>query len=257
MYVDTHVHLNNKKLFENLDHYVQKARDADVKYMVVIGYDHETNQRAIDIAERYAFIYASVGYHPTEAKNITDKDFDVLEKLLAHKKVVAVGECGLDFYWDKEHKEKQVEVLTKQILLAKKYQLPLAIHMRDATKQTYETLKSYAPLKGIMHCYSGSSEMASKFLELGLHISLGGPVTFKNAKTPKDVASIVPMNRLLIETDAPYLAPHPYRGKQNDSSLLPLIAQAIADLKQEPLETIAEETTKNALTLFSIKEDTL
>ncbi len=255
MLIDTHVHLNNPKLYDNVDYYIKKAQSKDVKIMIVIGYDHETNQRAITLAEKYDSIYAAVGYHPTEAKNITENDFKVLENLLQHPKVVGVGECGLDFYWDKEHEKTQIEVLEKHIQLSKTYQKPLIIHMRDATEKTYQTLKKHAPLEGIMHCYSGSAEMAPKFIALGLHISLGGPVTFKNAKVPKAVAKIVPLERLLIETDAPYLAPHPFRGKQNDSSLIPYIVESIASQKAVSFETVAQHTTKNALSLFKLKEE--
>ncbi len=257
MLIDTHVHLNNPKLYEDLDYYVDKAKQNKVEYMFVVGYSHETNQRAIAIAERYDFIYAIVGYHPTEAKDITRKDFEVLENLLHHKKVIGIGETGLDFYWDKEFQNAQIEVFEKHIELSKKYQKPLVIHMRDATDKTYQVLKKHAPVKGVMHCYSGSSEMAPLFIDLGLHISLGGPVTFKNARVPKEVAKIVPLDYLLIETDAPYLAPHPFRGKQNDSSLLPYIAEAIASIKKVSFDTIAEKTSKNALRLFRLKEENL
>jgi TatD DNase family protein len=252
LYIDTHVHLNSDVLYENLDMYIKKAIDANVSNLVVIGFDHLTNQRAIEIAEKYPFVFASVGFHPTEAKNITQKDYDVLDKLLTHEKVVAIGECGLDFYWDKDHKKEQIEVFEAQILRSKKLNKPLSIHMRDASEKIYEVMEKHAPLKGVMHCFSGSKEMAQKFLDIGLHISLGGPVTFKNAKTPKEVASIVPLNRLLIETDAPYLAPHPYRGKQNDSSYLPLIAEAIAKIKDISLEEVATHTTNNAKELFNL-----
>lgn len=252
MYIDTHVHLNSDALFKDAEHYIKKALDKKVNMFVVIGFDHETNKRALSLAHHYDFVYASVGYHPTEAKAVTEDDFTLLETYLKDEKVVAIGECGLDFYWDKEFVDKQVDVLVKHIELSKKYNKPLSIHMRDASEKLYETLKNHAPLKGIMHCYSGSAEMAHKFLDLGLHISLGGPVTFKNAKTPKEVAKMVPIERLLIETDAPYLAPHPYRGKQNDSSYLPLIAESIAHLREESTEYIAEQTTKNARRLFNI-----
>jgi len=252
MYIDTHVHLNNDDLYKNVDHYIQKAHAENVQKMLVIGFDDLTNKRAIELAERYAFIYASVGFHPTDAKNIEAKDFEHLETLLKHEKVHAIGECGLDFYWDKDNETKQIDVFEKQIELSKRYDLPLVIHMRDAQEKTFEVLKKHAPLKGVMHCYSGSKEMAERFLGLGLHISLGGPVTFKNAKVPKEVAKIVPENKLLIETDAPFLAPHPYRGKQNDSSYLPFIAKMIAELREAPLEHIAKLTTDNAVKLFNL-----
>jgi len=220
--------------------------------MIVIGFDDLTNQRALELSSQYDFIYASVGFHPTDAKNVTKDDLLHLETLLKADKVRAIGDCGLDFYWDKEHIEQQIAVFEHQIELSKKYDLPLVIHMRDAQEKTYEVLKPHAPLKGVMHCYSGSKEMAERFLSLGLHISLGGPVTFKNAKVPKEVAKIVPSDKLLIETDAPYLTPHPYRGKQNDSSFLPLIAKKIAELRDTSIDDIAQLTTNNAIKLFKL-----
>lgn len=255
MYIDTHVHLNAEELYKDLDHYIEKARNMNVKQMIVIGFDKKTNKRAIEIAEAYPFIYASVGFHPTIATEITKEDYEQLDTYLSHDKVVAIGECGLDFYWDKDHQKEQLDTFEKQIKRAKKHDLPLVIHMRDASEATYKMLKKHAPLRGVMHCYSGSVEMVNMFLELGLHISLGGPVTFKNAKTPKEVARMVPLDKLLIETDAPYLTPHPYRGKQNDSSYLPLIAKAIASLKNIDVEQLAQTTSNNAINLFDIKED--
>lgn len=253
MLIDTHVHLNNEALYEDVENYIKKAQNENVTRFIVIGYNPEMNEKAIALAEKYDFVYASVGMHPTYVKDHKSSDIELFVKQLDHKKVVAVGECGLDYHWDKDNKTDQKRIFERQIELSKALDLPLSIHMRDATEDTYEVLKRYAPLKGIMHCYSGSKEFASKFLELGLHISLGGPVTFKNAKVPKDVAKLVPLDKLLIETDAPFLAPHPYRGKQNDSSYLPLIAQAIAALKEVSFETIATHTTKNAKTLFNLE----
>lgn len=255
MYIDSHVHLNSNDLYENLDFYIEKAHKQHVSHMIVIGFDEETNKRAIEIAEKYPNIYATVGFHPTEAKLITMDHFATLQNYLNHNKVVGIGECGLDFHWDKDHESKQFEIFRTQIELAQNNDLPLIIHMRDATEKTFKLLEEYAPVKGIMHCYSGSAEMAERFLDLGLHISLGGPVTFKNAKAPKEVARIVPLDKLLIETDAPYLTPHPFRGKQNDSSYIPLIAKEIARIKSLPLQRIAQATTENALKLFNIEDD--
>ncbi len=253
MLIDTHVHLNNDALYEDAEHYIKKANDQGVERLIVIGYDPVMNQRAIDLAEKYANVYASVGMHPTYVKNHKESDIKAFTEQLSHPKVRAIGECGLDYHWDKDNADEQIAIFKKQIELSKKLDMPLSIHMRDATEDTYETLRPYAPLKGVMHCYSGSAQMAEKFMELGLYVSLGGPVTFKNAKKPKEVAKIVPLDKLLVETDAPFLAPHPYRGKQNDSSYLPLIAQAIADLKETDFETIALKTTNNAKTLFNLE----
>lgn len=254
MFIDTHIHWNNPLLMKDLPRLIERAFDVNVKTFIVIGYDHQTNLDALAIAERYPFVFAAVGYHPTIAHTLKEEDYTLLESYLKHPKVKAVGEFGIDLYWEKDTLDAQILSMKKQIALAKSYDLPIIIHMREGTQVTYETLKAHAPLKGVMHCYSGSYEMMSSFLELGLHIGLGGPVTFKNARAPKDVATHVPLDRLLLETDAPYLAPHPHRGKTNGAHFIPLIAQSVAELKGVSLETIAEQTTVNAQQLFHLKE---
>lgn len=254
MLVDTHVHLNSKKYKENLEEVIERAIETGVELMIVVGFDHETNLKAIELAEKYPFIYATVGFHPTDAKHVNESDYELLINQLKHEKVVGIGECGLDFYWDKEHVDKQIEVFRKHIELSLELDLPIIIHMRDASEATYNVLSDYKDLKGIMHCYSGSPEMAIQFLKLGLHISLGGPVTFKNGRVPKEVAKMVPIEKLLIETDAPYLSPHPFRGKTNEPSRVKLVAEEIARLREETYEEIANRTTINAYKLFNIKE---
>jgi len=254
MLIDTHVHLNSHQFEENVDEVIKRALENDVKIMIVVGFDHKTNKRAIELADEYEFIYATVGFHPTDASKIEESDKEALFPLLKHPKVVGIGECGLDFYWDKEHIDKQIDLFKWHIELSLKQDLPLIIHMRDASEATYNVLKEYQGLKGIMHCYSGSAEMAPLFIDLGLHISLGGPVTFKNGRVPKEVAKIVPINRLLVETDAPYLSPHPFRGKQNEPARVKLVAEEIARIREIPYIEIANQTTKNALQLFGIKE---
>ena len=254
MLVDTHVHLNSHKFDNNLKEVIQRALNNDVKTMIVVGFDKETNAKAISLAEEYPFIYATVGFHPTDAKDIRSSDFDLLTHQLKHKKVVGVGECGLDFYWDKDHIDKQIEVFKRQIELSLKYNKPLVIHMRDASDATYNVLSEYQNLKGVMHCYSGSLEMANHFLDLGLHISLGGPVTFKNGRKPKEVAKMVPLDKILVETDSPYLSPHPFRGKINEPFRVKLVAEEIARVKEMTYKALAEQTTKNAYKLFNIKE---
>jgi TatD DNase family protein len=246
------VHLNANQFKDNVDEVIKRALANDVKKMIVVGFDNETNKKAIDLAEQYDFIYATVGFHPTDAKDVTEKDLKHVTTLFKHPKVVGIGECGLDFYWDKVHIDKQIELFKWHIEKSFEYDLPLIIHMRDASEATYNVLNDYNNIKGIMQCYSGSAEMAPMFMDLGLHISLGGPVTFKNAKTPKEVAKIVPLDRLLVETDSPYLSPHPFRGKTNEPMRVKLVAEEIARQKELPYKKIEEVTTKNALKLFNI-----
>lgn len=252
MLIDTHCHLNADQFNDDLNQVINNALETGVKKMIVVGFDHETNKRAIELAHEFDFIYATVGFHPTEAKDITEEDFKILWENLQDERVVGIGECGLDYYWDKDHKKAQEWVFRKQIEWSKKLDLPLIIHMRDATDATYQILKEYEGLKGIMHCYSGSKEMVKPFVDLGLHISLGGPVTFKNAKVPKEVAKVIPDNRLLVETDSPYLSPHPLRGKRNEPARVRLVAECVADLREETIEKIEEITTKNAMKLFKL-----
>jgi TatD DNase family protein len=245
--------LNSHKFKENVDEVIKRAYDNDVKIIVVVGFDKPTNEKAIEIAEQYDHIYATVGFHPTDAKDIKDADFILLREQLAHKKVVGIGECGLDFYWDKEHIDKQITVFQKQIELSLELDLPLIIPMRDASEATYNVLAEYNKLKGIMHCYSGSAEMAPLFIDLGLHISMGGPVTFKNGHKPKKVVEAVDLKHLLIETDSPYLSPHPFRGKTNEPARVKLVAEEIAKVKNISYQEVAKVTSANALKLFNIE----
>jgi TatD DNase family protein len=255
MYYDTHAHLNADNYQGNLQKIINEARDHKVKYLNVVGFNPKTNRLANQIALNNANIYATCGLHPSEVQNFTNKDLADLESYLKQDITVAVGECGLDYHWHKETKMIQFEFFEKQIKLAKKYQKPLIIHVRDAINDSYEILKETSSdglLKGVMHCFSGSKEMAVKFLDLGLYLSLGGPVTFKNAIVPKEVAKIVPLDKLIIETDCPYLAPHPYRGKENKPSYLPIIATEIAKIKGISVEEVAYYTTENGKKLFKI-----
>lgn len=254
MLFDTHCHLNDDTLFADLDSVIERAKEAEVGNILCVGYDKASSERALQIAEQYDFVFAAIGIHPTNSKESTEEDYVWLESHLRDPKVVAVGEIGLDYYWDATYKEHQQVVFRRQIHLAKQYQLPISIHMRDATQDTLEILQSeQSPdLKGIMHCYGGSAEMAPRFIEAGMMISLGGPVTFKNAKVPKEVAKTVPLESLLIETDAPYLAPHPYRGKTNEPSLVRLVADEIALLRGLSTLEIEKITWQNALRLFQI-----
>jgi len=255
MLFDTHVHLNAEQFNEDLQEVIDRAQAEGVERMVVVGFDRPTITKAIELCETYDFIYASVGWHPVDAIDMKPEDLEWLRELSAHPKVVALGEMGLDYHWDKSPKEIQKEVFKKQIQLAREVQLPIIIHNREATSDIVEILKEAgaAEVGGIMHCFSGSVETAKECLDMNFYISLGGPVTFKNAKKPKEVAEAVPLDRLLIETDCPYLAPHPYRGKRNEPAFVKLVAEQIAELKGISYDEVAKATTENANKLFDIK----
>ncbi|RPF51189.1 TatD family hydrolase [Aquisalibacillus elongatus] len=254
MLFDTHVHLNADQFMEDRDEVIQRALDTGVTQMVVVGFDRKTIPLALEIAEQYDFIYAAVGWHPVDAIDMTDEDLDWIEELSDHPKVVAIGEMGLDYHWDKSPHDVQKEVFRKQIQLAKKVNMPIIIHNREATEDIVQILKEEHAEEcgGIMHCYNDVVDYAKECLDLGFYISLGGPVTFKNAKDPKVVAEEVPLDRLLIETDCPFLAPHPNRGKRNEPAYVKLVAEKIAELKGISLEEVASHTTQNAKKVFSI-----
>ncbi|MFB6469315.1 TatD family hydrolase [Cytobacillus sp. Hz8] len=254
MLFDTHAHLNDEQFNDDLIEVIERAKNAGVTDMVVVGFDRPTIKRAMELTDQYEFIYACIGWHPVDAIDMTDDDLKWIEELSGHPKVIALGEMGLDYHWDKSPKEIQHDVLRKQIRLAKKVNLPIVIHNREATSDIMMILKEEhaEEVGGIMHCFSGSVEVAKECLAMNFYISLGGPVTFKNAKKPKEVAEAVPLNKLLIETDCPYLAPHPYRGKRNEPSYVKLVAEQIAELKGITFEEVAEATTKNAKKLFGI-----
>ncbi|MCZ8542060.1 TatD family hydrolase [Psychrobacillus psychrodurans] len=256
MFIDTHVHLNADQYEEDLQEVINRALEANVKKMVVIGFDRITIERAMKLVEQYCFIYAVVGWHPVDAIDCTEEDLKWIEELAAHEKVVGIGEMGLDYHWDKSPKDVQQILFRKQIRLAQKVKLPIIIHNRDATEDVIRILQEEEAhiTGGIMHCYGGSVETAKQCIEMNFMISLGGPVTFKNAKKPKEVATKIPLENLLIETDAPYLAPHPYRGKRNEPALVTLVAEEIARLKGISVEEVAEVTTKNAELFFGITE---
>lgn len=254
MFIDTHVHLNADQYDEDLQQVIHRALEAKVEKMVVVGFDRKTIERAMALAEQYEFIYAVIGWHPVDAIDCTEDDLIWIEELTKHPKVVGIGETGLDYHWDKSPKDIQQTLFRKQIQLAQKVNLPIIIHNREATGDIVKILReeNAASVGGIMHCFSGKVETAKECIAMNFMISLGGPVTFKNAKTPKEVASEISLEHLLIETDAPYLAPHPYRGKRNEPSLVPLVAEEIARLKGIPVEEVGKMTSANATRIFNI-----
>ncbi|MGN1277758.1 MAG: TatD family hydrolase [Floccifex sp.] len=252
MYFNTHTHLNSEQLYPNREMYIQHALDNGVEYIVVAGYDLESSRKAIEIAHEYPFVYATVGISPNDCLKTTDEDLNEIERLLQDPRAVALGEIGLDYYWDDVPRNQQRDIFLKQIDIAKKHQKPIVIHARDAYEDTYAILKQAAHY-GIMHCYSGSAQMAKRYIDIGFEISLAGPVTFKNAKVPKEVASTIGIDHLMIETDCPYLTPHPFRGKLNEPANVVYIAQEVAKLKNMEIEDVARITTFNAKKMFGIK----
>ena len=255
MYFDTHVHLNSEQ-YENIDQIIQNALDSKVSKMVVVGYDLQSSLKAVEIASSYDFIYASVGMHPSEIKKMKTDDLLKIENLLNHNKVVAIGEIGLDYHWDTDNKEQQKEIFIEQIKWSKKYNLPIIIHSRDAGLDTFEILKENKQyyIRGIMHCYSYSLELAKEYEKLGFLFSFGGPLTFLNAKQNKEVVKTIDLSKILSETDAPYLTPHPYRGQRNEPKFIELVVKKIAELKNINEEEVIRVVYNNACDFFGIEK---
>ena len=253
--IDTHCHLNDEALYKDLDNVISRARQAGVEKMVVVGWDEASSKLAIQIAEQYDFIYAVIGFHPENVFDIDDKVLYDTLNLYKHPKVVGIGEIGLDYHWtkDPDKREIQKEYFIKQIKFANEVGLPISIHSREAFADTLEILKQYPPLhSGVMHCYSGSVENIQDIINLNLYIGLDGPVTFTNAKTPKEVAAQVPLEKLVVETDCPYLSPHPLRGTVNEPANICLVIDAIADLKQMSKKHLLEVVYDNSCRLFNL-----
>lgn len=255
MIFDTHTHLDNEAFDEDRDEVIARAVEEGVSRMVNIGFNRETIPTTMALAEKYPFIYAAVGWHPVDAITMEKGDIDWIAKLTEHEKVVAIGEIGLDYHWDTSPKDVQQRVFREQIGLARELNMPIIIHNREAHEDIVRILReeNAKEVGGIMHAFSGSWEIAKMCLDMGFYISFGGPVTFKNAKQPKEVLKQVPMDRLLVETDSPYLTPHPFRGKRNESSYVRLVAEMGAGLKDMDFEEFCKITTSNALTCFDIR----
>lgn len=251
MLIDTHVHLNNDRLFDELDKHIEEAIEANVLKMICIGYDKASSQRAIDIATQYSEVYAAIGIHPSEVKKATIDDLGFLENNILHPRVVAVGEIGLDYYWDKSFSNLQQEYFELQLELAKKYQKPVVIHSREASLDTYTILEKHK-VPGVMHCYSSSVEMARRFIDLGMFIGIGGVVTFHNSKIIKEVVEKIDLKHILTETDAPYLAPMPYRGKLNKPKYIREVVKKISEIKHVSFSQVEEQIESNVKKLFKI-----
>lgn len=254
--IDTHCHLNHEDLYPSLDFIVESSLKASVLQMFVVGWDKESSLKAISIAKKYPYIKAIVGLHPVDSQPSSDLNW-IAEVVNENREyVVAIGECGLDYHWKKEPKEHNLQKkhLIEQIQISNQLDLPIVIHCRDAYEEILSILKEN-PLKcgGVMHCYGGPSSLVSAFVELGFYLSFGGPITFKNAHEARMSLIATPLEKLLIETDAPYLSPHPYRGKRNDPSFLPIIFGEIKNLLLIDDETLSNKLCENVHNLFHVK----
>ena len=254
---DTHTHLNVEEFAGREAEELQLAAEMGVSNMNIVGFDRPTIERALELADRYEQLYATIGWHPTEAGTYDEAVEAYLLGKLAHPKVVALGEIGLDYHWMTAPKEVQERVFRRQIQLSKELDLPFVVHTRDALEDTYEIIKSegVGPRGGIMHSYSGSLEMAERFIQLGMMISFSGVVTFKKAVDVQEAAQNLPLDKILVETDAPYLAPVPKRGRENRTAYTRYVVDKIAELRSLTVGEVAQATYENALRIFNLKED--
>lgn len=256
MLFDTHTHLNVEQFAKDSKEVIQRAKDHGVSKMAVVGFDYPTIKRSLELSKNNEGIYSIVGWHPTKAGSYSEEVEKMLTNLVEKEEIIALGEMGLDYHWMEDSKEIQIDSFRKQIRLAKKLNLPIVVHNRESTEDVYRVLKEekIEKIGGIMHSFNLSPEWLEKFLDLGMHISFSGVLTFKNAAKVKESAKRVPLDKILIETDAPYLSPEPNRGKRNEPSYVRFVAKELAELLELPVEKIAEITSENAIKLFKIEE---
>ncbi len=250
---DSHAHYTDKAFAEDREILLGNLPAMGVGGVLTCGADIKSSKEAVALANKYGFVYSAVGVHPEDADNWQEDYGKTLLTLAENEKVVAIGEIGLDYYWRQDNKEKQKEVFINQILLAKKLNLPIIVHDREAHGDTMEILKKHKP-KGVLHCFSGSKETAEEVVSLGMYIGLGGALTFKNARKAVEVCEKIPVEKILLETDCPYMAPVPMRGKRNDSSLIAYIAQRVAEIKGIATQEVIDITTENCKKLFGLKQ---
>lgn len=251
--IDSHAHLNDPRYDSILDDVIARAQAAGVEGIINIGYDLPSSRRAVELAQEYGWMYAVVGIHPHDADGVTPEIMVELEALAKEKGVVAIGETGLDYYYDNSPRDIQRKVFRAQLDLARRLDLPVVIHSREATQDTLEIIKENPDNRYLLHCYSQSLESAKIYLDLGCFISFAGPITFKNADKLRKVAAAIPLERLLIETDCPYLAPVPHRGKTNEPAWVKFVAEKLAELHNISLEELIEITNNNTREFFNLK----
>ena len=252
---DSHAHYNDEAFEDDREQLIQDIYKSGVTTIINAGYSLESSKKAIEIANKYKFMYATVGVSPNDIEDIPDDYLEQLTILTENPKVIAIGEIGLDYHWNNENIDKQKDIFIKQIELANKLDLPIVIHTREAVMDTIEILKNKECInKGIFHCCPFNIDLVREGLKLGFYISFAGPTTFKNSKNAELIVKSVPIEKILIETDSPYLSPEPLRGKRNDSRNVRYIAQKIAEIKQMTIEDVAKQTYENARYIFKIKK---
>lgn len=250
-WTDTHCHLNHPDLYAEWQAALFRAQQSGVERLILIGYDVASSRRAVELAAQSDALYAAVGIHPHDAAQCDADALATLRELAQQPRVVAVGEIGLDFYRDLSPRTAQYEAFHAQMQLAQSLGLPVILHCRDAYDELLGVLEEYPAVRGVLHCFSGTETHAQRGLELGYSLGIGGVITFKSAELLRTIVRAMPRDRLLLETDAPYLAPHPYRGTRNEPAYLPLIAQQVAALWEVPLETLSALTEANVTRLFT------
>lgn len=250
--IDTHSHINFEDYKENFVSFIDDLKNNEIDNVIIPGVEPSSFDEIISLCEKYDILYGAIGIHPSEAKTYTEEVEKEILKKIKHNKIVAIGEIGLDYYWEQETKELQKEVFRKQLKIAEELRVPVLIHDREAHEDTFEILQEFKLENVVFHCFSGNVEFAKRCINKGYYIAIGGVVTFKNAKDLKEVAKITPLDKLLLETDAPYLAPVPFRGKLNSPAYLKYIAQEIANLKEIDIDEVKKQTTKNAQKIFGI-----
>lgn len=253
---ETHAHYDDDRFNEDREEILASLPDNNIEYVVNVGASIETTKATLELAKKYDYIYAAVGVHPSDVSDLNEETFKWLSEQTKVEKVVAVGEIGLDYYWDKEPEvqENQRYWFKRQLELARDAHLPVIIHSRDAAKDTFDIMKeqSAGEIGGVVHCFSYSKEMALEYVKMGMYIGIGGVVTFKNAKKLKEAVEAIPLNRILLETDCPYLTPEPNRGKRNSSLYLPYVVEEIARIKGVSIDEVIEVTTNNAKLMYNI-----
>ncbi|MFI3172245.1 MAG: TatD family hydrolase [Eubacteriales bacterium] len=250
---ETHAHYDDEQFEEDRDELLASLVDRGIETVINIGASIKGCRASIELANKYEHVYAAVGIHPDEVGSLNEETYSWLKKQFHNEKIVAVGEIGLDYYWDNESHEVQKKWFVEQLKLAKEIKLPVVIHSREATEDTLTIMKEYGrELRGVIHCFSGSVEVAREYVKMGYYLGIGGVVTFKNAKKLKEVVADTPIENLVLETDCPYLAPTPHRGKRNDSTYLEYVAKEIAEIKGITYEEVVSITRKNGKDLYGI-----